>query len=176
MRCQMKGQIKELLSADVIHQRVRELGTQISKDYHGEDLTLVGVLKGSFIFMADLVRQISGSLRCDFLRISSYDSQGKSGSLRLEFDLIQPIEGQHVLLVEDILDTGKTLNYLLSHLRSKLPKSLHVCCLLDKGLSPELSHQVQYVGFHVPKSYVVGYGLDLDGKYRELPFIGEMQF
>jgi hypoxanthine phosphoribosyltransferase len=170
----LKGKPTPILSAGEIQKRVHELGEEITRDFQGHGLTLVGVLKGAFVFMADLIRQIRLSLHCDFLRVESYDTQGKSSSIRLEFDLTQPIEGQDVLLVEDILDTGKTLHFLLSHLATKKPKSITVCCLLDKGLNPELSREVRYVGFKVPHTYLVGYGLDLAGEFRELPYIAGM--
>jgi hypoxanthine phosphoribosyltransferase len=168
----LKGLLKELLKSEEIEDRVRVLGSEISRDFAGKELTFVGVLKGAFVFMADLIRSVQLPLRCDFLRVESYDDHGKSGSVRLEFDLTQPIEGQDVLLVEDILDTGKTLRFMLDHLAAKKPKSLNVCCLLDKGLVPDLRKQVRYVGFKIPQAYVVGYGLDLAGRYRELPYIG----
>ncbi|MFO1520079.1 MAG: hypoxanthine phosphoribosyltransferase [bacterium] len=168
----MKRGPKESINAERIKERVRELGAEITRDFAGRELTVVGVLKGAFLFMADLVREIDLPLRCDFLRVESYDDHGKSGSIRLEFDLTQPIEGKDVLLIEDILDTGKTIQYILSHLAVKKPKSLTICCLLDKGLVPELSKQVRYVGFRIPPEYVVGYGLDLAGLYRELPYVG----
>src|SRR5262245_32480978 len=125
--CQLKGRPTPILSAEEIQKRVREMGEEITRDFQGRGLTLVGVLKGAFVFMADLIRQIRLPLHCDFLRVESYDTQGKSSSIRLEFDLTQPIEGQDVLLVEDILDTGKTLHFILSHLTTKKPKSLTVC-------------------------------------------------
>ncbi len=125
--------------------------------------------------MADLVRQIKTPLRCDFLRVSSYNSSGQSGTLRLEFDMTQPIEDQHVLLVEDVLDTGKSLTFLIDHLKAKKPKSLNICCMLDKNLMPNISSQIKYLGFHVPQKYLVGYGLDLDGYYRELPYVGQVE-
>ena len=170
----MKDDIRVIFTKEQIKQRVQELGNQISQDFAGQEITVVGLLKGSFIFMADLIREIQSPLRCDFLRVSSYDHCGQSGNIRLEFDLIQPIKNQHVLIVEDILDTGQTLQYILEHLKAKSPKSLSVCCLLDKGLRPELSSQIQYMGFQVPNTFVVGYGLDLDGLYRELAYIGEV--
>ena len=170
----MKGSPKPIITADQIRHRVGELAEEISRDFQGRELTVIGVLKGAFVFMSDLVRQVRSPLRCDFLRVESYDNQGKSGTVRLEFDLTQPIEGQDVLLVEDILDTGKTLRFILDHLAAKKPKSLNVCCLLDKGLVPDLRKQVRYVGFKIEPAYVVGYGLDLAGLYRELPYIGCM--
>jgi len=126
---------KEILSEGQIRRRVRELGAQISRDFAGKELVVVGVLKGAFLFMADLVRELSIPVRCDFIRVSSYNADGsRSGSTRLDFDVTQPIENEEVLLIEDILDTGHTLRYLLQHLSAKNPKSLNVCCLLDKSI------------------------------------------
>jgi len=171
----LKAHFKTLISSDQLQQRVKSLGQQISQDFQGKETTVVGVLKGAFVFMADLVRQLEMPLRCDFIRISSYDSQGKSGTLRLEFDLLQPIEGQEVLVIEDILDTGKTLSYLMRHLENKKPKNITFCTLLDKGLKPDLSALVKYVGFKVPRDFLVGYGLDYNGLYRQLPYIASVQ-
>ena len=170
----MKDRPEALISAEEISRRVAEMGREITQDFEGKQLTLVGVLKGAFVFMADLIRHISLPLHCDFLRVNSYDAHGQSSTIRLEFDLTQPIEGQHVLLIEDILDTGKTLHFILSHLRTKNPASLTVCCLLDKGLNPDLAKEVRYVGFKAPRSYLVGYGLDLAGEYRELPYVARV--
>ncbi len=171
----MKGSPTEILSEGQIRRRVRELGEQISRDYAGNEVVVVGVLKGAFLFMADLVRELSLSLRCDFLRVSSVNAKGKRNhSIRLDFDVTQSIENEHVILVEDILDTGNTLRYLLKHLSAKNPKSLSVCCLLDKKHHPDLTSQIRYVGFDVPNVYLVGYGLDLNGRYRELPYVAEM--
>lgn len=165
-----------LFHSNEIQSKVLELGSQITQDYQGKNLTVIGVLKGAFVFMADLVLAISLPLRCDFLRISSYNSKGKSGNLRLDFDLTQSIEDQHVLLVEDILDSGKTLQFLREHIKSKKPKSIEVCCLLDKKLNPQLSEQVKYRGFECPQEYIVGYGMDLDGLYRNMPDIATLSF
>src|SRR4029453_19501136 len=127
------------------------MGRGITRDFEGRELTLVGVLKGAFVFMADLIRHISLPLHCDFLRVNSYDTAGQSSTIRLEFDLTQPIEGHNVLLIEDILDTGKTLKFIQSHLETKKPASVTVCCLLDKGLNPELAKSVRYIGFKAPR-------------------------
>jgi len=170
----LKDKYQEVLSKAQIQSRVRALGEEVSRDYQGKELVVIGVLKGSFVFMADLVRELKVAVRCDFIRVSSYNSQGKTESIRLDFDVTQPIANEHVLLVEDILDTGNTLRYLLKHLASKNPKSLQVCCLLDKKHHPDLTSQIRYVGFDVPSVYLVGYGLDLNGKYRELPSVARM--
>lgn len=168
----MKNKIDILYSASQISQRVAELGKQIDADYKDEPLVVVGVLKGSFLFMADLVRAIQKPLRCDFLRVSSYEHDKSTGVVRMDFDLTQSIEGDNVLLVEDIVDSGRTLSFLKQHLQTKKPKSLKVCSMLYKNIGIDNRHLADYVGFEIPNHYVVGYGLDSDGLYRSLPYIG----
>lgn len=160
-----------LLTPEQIQERIRELGAQISKDLGDSEIVVVGVLKGSFIFMADLVRALQGHLTCDFLRVSSYDQDRSTGVVRLEFDLTQSIEDKNVLLVEDIVDSGRTLRYLLRHLQTKRPAKLRVASLLYKALHPEVRGLIDYCGFTVPDHYIVGYGLDSHGLYRALPYI-----
>ncbi|MBI2092139.1 MAG: hypoxanthine phosphoribosyltransferase [Deltaproteobacteria bacterium] len=164
--------IETLISADEIQGRIAELGKEIERDYGTKgEIVVVGVLKGAFMFMSDLVRHLNMPLRCDFLRVSSYDHDKNTGQVRMEFDLTQPIVGSDVLLVEDIVDSGNTLRYLLEHLHAKKPKSLKVASLLykDTGKARKL---VDYVCFNVPNKYVIGYGLDSEGLYRSLPFVG----
>lgn len=168
----MKSNIDILFSASQISQRVTELGKQIDADYKDEPLVVVGVLKGSFLFMADLVRAIQKPLRCDFLRVSSYEHDKSTGVVRMDFDLTQSIEGDNVLLIEDIVDSGRTLSFLKQHLQTKKPKSLKVCSMLYKNIGIDNRHLADYVGFEIPNHYVVGYGLDSDGLYRSLPYIG----
>jgi hypoxanthine phosphoribosyltransferase len=148
---------------------VRALGRDIRKDYRGRDLVLVGILKGSFIFMADLARAIDLPLTCDFMRVSSYGSgTASSGRIRMEFDLSHPVKGKHVLLVEDIVDTGWTLDHVLRELRRKKPASLHLAALLHKPERTRVEVPIDYLGFTIPDRFVVGYGLDFDGRYRNL--------
>lgn len=164
--------IDVLFSESVIQKRVKEVAAEINRDHGNKaELVVVGVLKGSFLFMADLVRHLKMPVRCDFLRVSSYDHDVNTGNIRMEFDLTQPITGQDVLLVEDIVDTGNTLRYLLEHMHSKKPNTLSVASLLykDVGKARDL---VNYVGFTVPDKYVIGYGLDSEGLYRSLPYVG----
>ncbi len=164
--------IETLFSAEQIQERTQELAEQINKEYGGKkELVVVGVLKGAFMFMSDLVRHLSMPVRCDFLRVSSYDHDANTGAVRMEFDLTQPILDQDVLLVEDIVDTGNTLKYLLQHLKTKKPKSLKVASLLYKDVGKARS-MVDYIGFTVPNKYVLGYGLDSEGLYRSLPYVG----
>lgn len=168
----MESKLEVLYSAQQIEQRVVEIGKQIDFDYKDEPLVVVGVLKGSFLFMADLVRAIRKPLRCDFLRVSSYDRDVSTGVVRMDFDLTQSIEGDNVLLVEDIVDSGRTLSFLKQHLQTKKPKSLKVCSMLYKNMGTDNRHLADYVGFEIPNHFVIGYGLDSEGLYRSLPYIG----
>jgi hypoxanthine phosphoribosyltransferase len=166
-----------LLSEERIRERVIELGRQISLDYAGQRLTLVSVLKGSLPFMADLMREIEIPLRIDLMEVSSYGgaSTESSGLVRILKDLSASIAGEQVLLVEDIIDTGLTLNYLLRYLRGKSPASLRICTLLDKPARRLVDIPVDYVGFTIPDQFVVGYGLDYGELYRNLRFVGVLR-
>ncbi|MEW6188902.1 MAG: hypoxanthine phosphoribosyltransferase [Actinomycetota bacterium] len=162
-----------LFSEEDIKKKVRELGGKISKDYKGKDLLLVSVLRGGVVFLADLIRHISIPVSVDFMAISSYGSTTESlGVVKLIKDLEESIDKKHVLVVEDIIDTGLTLNYLLRNLQSRHPASLKVCALLDKSVRRIVDIPIDYKGFDVPDVFVVGYGLDYEQKYRNLPFIG----
>ncbi len=165
-----------LLTEDQIKAKVVEMGARISKDYEGKDLTLVSVLKGSLPFMADLMRQISVPVRIDLMEVSSYGgtTTESSGLVRILKDLSAPIEGCDVLIVEDIIDTGLTLNYLIRYLRGKNPKSLSICTLLDKPARRLVDIPLDYVGFTIPDEFVVGYGLDYAEKYRNLRVVGTL--
>lgn len=165
-------EIEVLFTKEQIQRRVQELGRQISKDYASLDLVVVGVLKGSFIFMADLIRNIDLPLACDFIRVASYDHDRSTGVVRMEFDMTQPITGKDVLLVEDIVDSGRTLSHLLAHIKSKQPRSLKIATLLYKELGMGNRGFIDYIGFESPKRYVIGYGLDSEGIYRSLPYVG----
>ncbi len=166
-----------LLSEDQIRAKVAELGQHITADYAGDEVTLVSVLKGSLPFMADLMRQIDLPLRIDLMEVSSYGGTAieSSGLVRILKDLSAPIDGRHVLLVEDIIDTGLTLNYLLRYLRGKNPKSIKVCSLLDKPARRLVEIPLDYVGFEIPDAFVVGYGLDYGEVYRNLRFVGVLR-
>jgi hypoxanthine phosphoribosyltransferase len=168
--------VRVLISEEELRAKVTELGQAITRDYAGSELTLVGVLKGSFLFMADLCRHIELPLTCDFLGLSSYHGRTRtSGVIRITSDLNQPVEGRHVLVVEDIVDTGLTMEYLLENLRTRLPKSLKVCSLLHKPERKQVETPIDYLGFTVPNEFVVGYGLDYMGRYRNLRFVGVME-
>jgi hypoxanthine phosphoribosyltransferase len=166
-----------LLSEERIRERVVELGRQISQDYAGQRLTLVSVLKGSLPFMADLMREIDIPLRIDLMEVSSYGgaSTESSGLVRILKDLSASIAGEQVLLVEDIIDTGLTLNYLVRYLRGKNPASLRICTLLDKPARRLVDIPVDYTGFTIPDQFVVGYGLDYGELYRNLRFVGVLR-
>jgi hypoxanthine phosphoribosyltransferase len=170
-----------LVSQDQIAARVQEIALQIERDYadqlsHGETLYLVGILKGAFIFLADLSRQLTLPHVVDFMAVSSYGKTTASGAVRILMDLREPVEGQHVIIVEDILDTGHTLSYLYRTLRDRSPASLRTCVLTLKK-RPDVTFDVplDYVGFEIPDVWVVGYGLDFADKHRTLPFIAELR-
>jgi hypoxanthine phosphoribosyltransferase len=162
-----------LISAEQLAERVAQLGRQISADYEDRNLMMVGVLKGAWVFMADLVRQLSVPVRCDFVRIASYGTQlVSSGEPRLTLDVAEPLEGLDVLVVDDIVDTGLSIVWLMDHLRRKNPASLRLCALLDKRARREIEVHADYVGFEIPDRFVVGYGLDAGERFRELPYLG----
>jgi hypoxanthine phosphoribosyltransferase len=164
---------KILFTQEEILDRVKILGKEISDDYRDRDVLLVGILRGAFVFLADLIRNINDSVETDFIAISSYGSASTtSGVVRILKDLDDDIEGKHVLIVEDILDTGLTLNYLLKNLRSRRPASLEVCSFIVKEDKQSVAIDVRYSGFKVPDTFVVGYGLDFAQKYRNLPYVG----
>lgn len=166
-----------LLNETQIQSRVAELGAQVSNDYAGRSLTLVSVLKGSLPFMADLMRSIDRPLRIDLMEVSSYGgaTTESSGLVRILKDLSSSIEGEDVLIVEDIIDTGLTLNYLVRYLRGKKPASLRICTLLDKPARRLVEIDVDYIGFTIPDQFVVGYGLDYGELYRNLRFVGVLR-
>lgn len=164
-----------LLSEEEISARVKELAEQISNDMRGiERLYIIGILKGAFIFLADLTRQLEVPHIVDFMAVSSYGKTVTSGAVRIVMDLREPIEGQHVLIVEDILDSGRTLSYLYQTLKGRKPASLRTCVLLRK-IKPEVTVPVNYLGFDIGDFWVVGYGLDYADKYRTLPYIAELK-
>lgn len=162
-----------MLSAEEIQSRVEELGREITEDFAGQQLHVIGVLKGCFVFLSDLVREIELEMSIDFLGLSSYgDSTESSGVVRMTQDLSMPIEGKDVLIVEDIVDTGLTMKYLVENLETRHPASMSVCTLLTKPANLEIDVPVDYEGFSIPDRFVVGYGLDYAQRYRNLPKIG----
>jgi hypoxanthine phosphoribosyltransferase len=161
-----------LIEQDVLQARIAELGQEISKEYEGRDLLLVGVLKGAVFFMADLMRELSVPCEIDFMAISSYGaSTDSSGVVRILKDLDANISGRDVLVVEDIIDSGLTLSYLMRSLKARKPASLEICALLTKPDRREIDVPVRFVGFEIPNKFVIGYGLDFAERYRNLPYV-----
>ena len=173
----MKEIIKVMLTEKEVDERIQEMGRQISKDYEGKQVHLVCLLKGGSFFMCELAKRITVPVSLDFMSISSYGSDTKSsGVVKIVKDLDEPLKGKDVLVVEDIVDSGRTLSYLLEMLRDREPKSLHLCTLLDKPDRRVVDVDVDYTGFQIPDKFVVGYGLDYDQRYRNLPYIGVVEF
>ena len=165
-----------LFSSSEIADRISELGSEITKNYKGKNLLLVSVLKGGVIFLADLIKQIDLPLSIDFMSISSYGIDGAStGVVRITKDLDESIEGKYVLIIEDIIDTGLTISYLLRNLRSRYPKSLEICTLLDRDVRRIADIDIKYVGFKIGEKYIVGYGLDYKQRLRNLQSIYELK-
>jgi len=166
-----------LFTAEEIQRRVAEMGREITRDLEGcDDVVVVGVLKGAVVFMADLIRHLPQDVvSCDFLRLSSYEGTQSSGSVRFDFDLTQPIQGKDVLIVEDIIDTGLSMSFLLEALKPRSPKSLKIATLLHKPARQQREVQIGYLGFTIPDRFVIGYGLDLEGKYRNLEYIAALR-
>jgi hypoxanthine phosphoribosyltransferase len=168
-----KGVGEVLIDEDALQARIRDLGAEISADYEGRDLLLVGVLKGAVFFMADLMRELTVQCEIDFMAISSYGAAtDSSGVVRILKDLDINVAGRDVLVVEDIIDSGLTLSYLMRTLRARRPASLEICALLTKPERREIDVPVRYVGFEIPNRFVIGYGLDFAERYRNLPYIG----
>ena len=173
----MADNISVLISEEELDKRIRELGAQISREYEGKELHMICVLKGGVFFMVELAKRITVPVSLDFMAVSSYGSGTvSSGSIRIKKDLDESIEGKDVLIVEDIIDSGRTLSHLLSLLRTRHPASIELCTKLDKPERREVKDvHVRYTGFVVPDEFVVGYGLDYDQKYRHLPYIGVLK-
>ncbi len=173
----MAETIKELFSEEAIDARIRELGAQISRDYAGKELHLICVLKGSSFFTCELAKRITVPVYLDFMSVSSYGSETtSSGVVKIVKDLDSPLKGKDVIVVEDIVDTGHTLSYLMGMLKGREPASLRLCTLLDKPERRVAEVFVDYIGFTIPDKFIVGYGLDYNQKYRNLPYIGTVEF
>lgn len=170
----MKEDVKEILfSEEVLRKRVKELAVQISSDYKGKELVVVGILKGSVVFTAELIKDIDIYCELDFMAVSSYgNSTETTGVVRILKDLDNSIEGKHILIVEDIVDTGTTLSYLLKYLKARKAASIEIVALLNKPARRKVELPVKYIGFEVPDAFIVGYGIDYAEKYRNLPYIG----
>jgi hypoxanthine phosphoribosyltransferase len=167
---------RTLITPEELHGRIVELGAEVSRDYHGKDVLLLGILKGAVFFLSDLMRQLKIPAEIDFMAIASYGSSTKSsGVVRILKDLDRPIEGRHVLIVEDMVDSGLTLRYLLGNLTGRNPLSLEVCALLSKPEARVVEVPVRYVGFEIPNEFVIGYGLDYQQRYRSLPYVATLE-
>ncbi len=169
----MAEKISVMISEEEMNKRILELAEQINKDYAGKEVHLVGILKGSVFFMCELAKRITLPVTMDFMSVSSYgDGTESSGVIKINKDLDEALEGKEVIVIEDIVDSGRTLSYLLEMLSQRLPKTLKLCTLLDKPDRRVVEVDVQYVGFQIPDAFVVGFGLDYAQKYRNLPYIG----
>lgn len=172
----MSEEVKVLLSEEEVKIRIKEIGAQISKDYEGKMVHLICVLKGGVFFMCDLAKSVTVPVSFDFMSVSSYgNGTDSSGIVKIVKDLDDSIEGKEVLIVEDIIDSGRTLNYLIGILEKRNPKSIRLCTLLDKPERRVVDVKVDYIGFSVPDKFVVGYGLDYEQKYRNLSYIGVVE-
>ena len=166
--------LSPLISQDEIKTRVQKIGASLTDKFRGQDLVAVGVLKGSFMFYADLIRAIDSDLTCDFVGVSSYTDMQSTGEVKVTLDLSRTIRDRHVLLIEDIVDTGLTMNYLKRHLATHKPKSMTTAALLLKPDALKEKCDVDFVGFKIPNDFVVGYGLDYQGYFRNLPYIAQV--
>jgi hypoxanthine phosphoribosyltransferase len=173
----MNKDIKEILiDEDTLQIKIRELGAKIAEDYKGKDLLLICVLKGAVVFVSDLMKRIDLPLEIDFMAVSSYGCNTKSsGVVRILKDLDKGIAGKHILIVEDIIDSGLTLSYLIDNLRARGPESVEICTILDKPDRRKANINIKYTGFQVPDEFVVGYGLDFAEKYRNLPYVAVLK-
>lgn len=172
----MEDKIRVLLSEEEVDKKIKELGAQISKDYAGKSIHLICVLKGGVFITCELAKRITVPVTMDFMSVSSYgDATESSGRVKIVKDLDEAIEGKEVLIVEDIIDSGRTLSYLIELLESRKPNSIRLCTLLDKPERRVTDVKVDYVGFNIPDEFVIGYGLDYAQKYRNLPFIGVVE-
>ena len=168
--------VRALIDEGKLRRRIKELGREITRDYKDKNPVLVSILRGAFIFLADICREIRIPVTFDFMAVSSYgNSKVSSGIVRITKDLELSIENKEVLIIEDIVDSGRTLNYLVKNLRARNPKTIEVCALLDKDVPRKTVNKVKYKGFDIPNKFVVGYGLDFAEKYRNLPFIGYIE-
>ena len=169
-------QVKTLIEEEKLHERIKEIAKQIEKEYEGKEITLICILKGSVFFTVELAKNIEGDVKLEFIRVSSYGEGTEStGEIKMKLDLKDSIKGKDVIVIEDIIDTGRTLSYLIEYLKMKKPNSVKLCALLDKPDRRVKDVKVDYTGFQIPDKFVVGYGLDWDEKYRNLPYIGYIE-
>ncbi len=171
----MEEKIKVLISEEEIQRRLYELAGQLDKEYEGKEVTVVCVMRGGVFFTVDLTLKMKTKLKYEFLTIASYEGTESTGEIKLIEDLREPIEGKHVLILEDIVDSGRSMTFLLNYLKSKNPASLKVCTLADKASRREFEVPLDHVGFIVPDKFIIGYGFDIDNRYRNLPYIGYIE-
>ena len=168
--------VKVLIDEEKLQKRVEEIAKQIEEEYKGKEITLICILKGSIFFTVDLAKKINGDVKLEFIRVSSYnEGTESSGEIKMKLDLKDSIQGKDVIVIEDIIDTGRTLSYLIEYLKMKRPNSVKLCSLLDKPARRVIDVKVDYTGFQIPDKFVIGYGLDWDEKYRNLPYIGYVE-
>ncbi|MCI9681916.1 MAG: hypoxanthine phosphoribosyltransferase [Lachnospiraceae bacterium] len=173
----MAEKIRVMIPEDEVNVKIKELGRKISEDFAGQEVHLICILKGSIFFVCELAKRITLPVTIDFMQVSSYGAETKSsGVVRLSKDLDEPLQGKNVIIVEDIIDSGRTLNHLVNLLGQRHPKSMTICTLLDKPSRRVVEVDVKYTGFQIPDAFVVGYGLDYDQRYRNLPYIGVIEF
>lgn len=163
-----------LINESNLDKRIEELANEIMKDYKNEDLVFVGVLKGAAVFMIELAKKIKNSVEFEFIQVESYQGTESTGKIKLKQDLIDKIEGRNIIIIEDIVDTGRTLEYLREYIKKHNPKSVKVCTLLSKPSRRIIELDIDYIGFSIPDEFVIGFGMDYDQKYRNLPYIAKM--
>lgn len=169
-------EMKVLIDEEKLQKRIGEIAKQIEDEYKGKEIILICILKGSIFFTVDLARKINGDVKLEFIRVSSYDDGTESsGEIKMKLDLKDSIQGKDVIVIEDIIDTGRTLSYLIEYLKMKKPNSVKLCALLDKPDRRVIDVKVDYTGFEIPDKFVIGYGLDWDEKYRNIPYIGYIE-
>lgn len=171
----MNENFKVLISKEELERRITELAEQIDKDYLGREITIVCVMRGAVFFGVELTLKMKTKLKYEFITISSYEGENSTGEVILRTDLRESIEGKDVLIVEDIIDTGRSMKYLLEHLKSKNPRTLKVCALANKAERREVEVPIDYLGFEVPNKYIVGFGFDIDNNYRNLPYVATLE-
>lgn len=171
----MYENFKELISKEELERRIGELAKQIDKDYLGKEITIICVMRGAVFFTVELTLKMKTKLKYEFITISSYEGENSTGEILLRTDLRDSIEGKDVLIVEDIIDTGTSMKYLIEHLRSKNPRTLKVCALASKPERREVEVPIDYLGFEIPNKYVVGFGFDIDNNYRNLPYVAYLE-
>ena len=168
--------VKVLIDEEKLQKRVEEIAKQIEEEYKGKEITLICILKGSIFFTVDLAKKINGDVKLEFIRVSSYGEGTEStGEIKMKLDLKDSIQGKDVIVIEDIIDTGRTLSYLMEYLKMKKPNSVKLCALLDKPDRRVVDVKVDYTGFQIPDKFVIGYGLDFDERYRNLPYVGYIE-